>query len=143
MEEYQGNMTETLQLTIYGNPRSKKNSSRIVVNPKTKRPFILPSAAYKKYEGECIRQIGQNYTPIETPVNVCCTYYMETKRKIDISNLNSSLHDILVKANILSDDNRDVVAGTDGSRVLYDKENPRVEIEISEIGKYEQWKKRE
>lgn len=130
---------ESVKIVFYGNPRSKKNSSQIVMNPKTKRPFIIPSKQYKAYEQECIRQIGLNSTPIVYPVNVCCMYYMGTRRKIDISNLNSSIHDILVRANVLADDNRDIVAGTDGSRVLYDKANPRVEITISPMGDYEQW----
>jgi hypothetical protein len=40
------------------------------------------------------------------------------------------LHDILVKAKVLEDDNYKIVIGTDGSRVYYDKENPRTEVEI-------------
>ena len=41
--------------------------------------------------------------------------------------------DILVDAGILEDDNSNIVAGHDGSRVLYDKENPRTEILITRI----------
>ncbi len=62
---------------------------------------------------------------------------------MDKSNLEEAIHDILVKYGILSDDNRDVVASTDGSRVYYDKENPRAEIVISPLkGEYEQWAKK-
>lgn len=129
------------RIVFYGNPRTKKNGSRIVKNPKTGIPFVIPSKQYKDYEGECIRQIGVNNTPIDTPVNVQCIYYMQTRRKVDISNLNSSIHDILVKANVLADDNRDIVAGTDGSRVFYDKDNPRAEIIITDMENYEQWGK--
>lgn len=39
--------------------------------------------------------------------------------------------DILVDAGILADDNARIVTGHDGSRVLYDKGNPRVEIVIN------------
>ena len=35
-----------------------------------------------------------------------------------------------VKEKILSDDNINIIRSRDGSRVLYDKENPRAEIYI-------------
>jgi hypothetical protein len=34
---------------------------------------------------------------------------------------------------IIEDDNSQIVAGHDGSRVRYDKNNPRTEIEITEM----------
>jgi len=45
-------------------------------------------------------------------------------------NLLEAIQDILVKYDILKDDNSKIVASTDGSRVLYDKQNPRTEIYI-------------
>ena len=42
--------------------------------------------------------------------------------------------DILVRAGVLADDCASVVAGHDGSRVLLDRQRPRVEIEIIEMG---------
>ena len=42
-------------------------------------------------------------------------------------------HDTLVAAKILADDNNTIIASVDGSRVLYDKENPRTEIFIEEL----------
>ena len=42
--------------------------------------------------------------------------------------------DVLVKAGVLADDSAispDIVVSTDGSRVLIDKLNPRIEIEIT------------
>ena len=72
---------------------------------------------------------------IDYPVNVKATYYMPTKCKVDIVNLHSALHDILVKCGVLKDDNCRIVVSTDGSRVRYDKENPRTEIEITSEGK--------
>ena len=78
---------------------------------------------------------------IDCPVNIKAVFYMPTRRKVDISNLNSAIHDILVDARVISDDNRDVVAATDESRVYYDKNHPRVEITITPIDEeYEQWK---
>lgn len=42
-------------------------------------------------------------------------------------------HDTLVAAKILADDNNAIIASVDGSRVLYDKANPRTEIFIEEM----------
>ena len=52
---------------------------------------------------------------------------------VDKTNLESAIMDILVDARILKDDNSNIVAATDGSRVLYDKSNPRTEIFIDEM----------
>ena len=39
-----------------------------------------------------------------------------------------ALHDIMVKCGTLKDDNAHIIVSTDGSRVLYDKDNPRTEV---------------
>lgn len=69
---------------------------------------------------------------IAEPVNVQMVFYMPTKRKCDLVNLQEACLDILVKARILEDDNSNIVASMDGSGVEYDKENPRTEIVIQE-----------
>lgn len=116
-------------LTLHGAPRTKKNSQRIVTIKG--RPCILPSAEYKRYEGECIRQmIGIVDRPVPGPVNLKCLYYMPTRRRVDLVNLLEATCDILVHAGVIADDDCTIIAGHDGSRVLYDKENPRVEITI-------------
>ena len=58
---------------------------------------------------------------------------MKTRRAVDLANLLEATCDILVGANVLADDNTKVVATHDGSYVDYDKDNPRVEIFISEV----------
>lgn len=45
----------------------------------------------------------------------------------------STTDDLLVRAGVLADDNSQIVAAHDGSRVRLDRENPRVEIEIVSI----------
>ena len=47
---------------------------------------------------------------------------------------------MLVKAKVIQDDNRDIVASHDGSRVYYDKENPHIEITIEKLENYNQWR---
>lgn len=122
-----------LKFTLYGNPITKKNSQRILLT-RDGRPFIMPSKQYEQYRRDCLRQIvGDAKQRIETRVNVKYLFYMQTLRKVDLTNLEEALDDILVDAGVLADDNSRIVAGHDGSRVLYSKENPRVEIEIEEM----------
>lgn len=61
------------------------------------------------------------------------TFYMPTRRKVDLTNLMEAAHDTLVAAKILADDNNTIIASVDGSRVMYDKSNPRTEIFIEEM----------
>lgn len=82
---------------------------------------------------DCLRQIKRPHSPISACVNVRCVYYMKTARRVDLANLIEATTDILVKAHVLEDDNSKIVAAHDGSRVDYDKQNPRVEIWIEEM----------
>lgn len=114
-------------------PVTKKNSQRIIWNKRTKRYMLLPSANYERYELQCKYFIKPLETPIDYPVNVKALYYMDTRRRVDLTNLHEALHDILVKYKILKDDNFKIIQSTDGSRVLYDKENPHTEVYIEKI----------
>ena len=58
---------------------------------------------------------------------------MPTRRAVDLTNLNEALHDILVKGQVLVDDNAKIIVSTDGSRVHLDRENPRTEVKITEV----------
>lgn len=124
-------------LTLYGPPRTKKNSARIL--QAGGRRFVAPSAAFAEYQAQCLRQLWALPEPlparISTPVNLRCVYYMPTRRRVDLVNLIEATCDILVKAGVLEDDHCRIVAGHDGSRVEYDKGNPRAEIWIEEMEK--------
>lgn len=111
-------------------PISKKNSQRIFRPNGMNRPIIVPSDQYKRYEREAAYFIPKNIY-ISTPVNVKCLFYMPTRRKCDLTNLLEAIDDVLVKAGLLADDNYTVIQSHDGSRVYYDKENPRTEVYIS------------
>lgn len=118
-----------MKLTLYGDPRTKKNSARILKGRSGGR-FVAPSKAFVDYQESCLWQIKRPHSPISARVNVRCIYYMKTRRKVDLANLIEATCDILVKAGVLADDNSQIVAAHDGSRVEYDKNDPRVEIEI-------------
>lgn len=121
-----------MHLTLYGDPRTKKNSARILKGRSGGR-FVAPSKAFVDYQESCLWQIKRPHSPISARVNVRCIYYMQTRRKVDLANLIEATCDILVKAGVLADDNSRIVAAHDGSRVDYDKSDPRVEIEIEEM----------
>lgn len=120
-----------IHFTVKLPPISKKNSQQIVVNKATGRPFIMPSKQYKEYEKQALWFIPKNIC-ISQPVNVKCLFYMPTKRKCDLTNMLEAIDDVMVKAGLLVDDNYTIIESHDGSRVLYDKENPRTEVYIEQ-----------
>ena len=123
-------MKDTIKITIPIQPRTKKNSQRIVIV--RNRPMILPSKLYKDYEKECGLYLPKIDT-IKDRVEITCLYFMQTRRKVDLTNLLEATDDMLVHHKIIEDDNYNVIASHDGSRVFYDKENPRTEITIRKI----------
>ena len=131
-----------IHFTLNVVPHSKKNSSQIC-RLKNGRTLLLPSKLYKKFEDECLSLIGDDLKlNISNPITVQAHFYCKTRRKIDLTNLLEALDDMLVKAGVIKDDCRDVVASHDGSRVYYDKENPRIEIWIEDFKEeYVIWKK--
>ena len=108
----------------------KKNSQQIIINKATGRPMIIQSKRYREYEKKCGWFIQGKGEKINEPVTVKCLFYMPTKRRVDLTNLLNAILDILVKYEVIADDNSNIVYSTDGSRVLYDKENPRTEVTI-------------
>lgn len=135
-----------IQFIIPIKPVTKKNSQQIIpIKTKTgkMRHIIIPSAEYKKFEKECLpylNRVKAQIGVVNYPINLKCIFYTDTKRKIDLPNLLNAIDDAMVKAGLIVDDNRDIIAGHDGSRVYHDKISPRLEIEITEMQDYTQWK---
>ena len=110
-------------------PKTKKNSQRIIVV--NGRPMIIPSEQYKQFEKDALWYIEK--LGIDYPVNVKALFYMRTKRRVDLTNLLEALDDVLVKGGMLVDDNCNIIQSHDGSRVYYDKLNPRIEVYIENV----------
>lgn len=119
-----------MKFTIPVPPVTKKNSQRIIVAGG--RPRIIPSKAFVDYEIEASYYL-KRIKRITGMVNLKCVYYMPTRRKVDLVNLLEATCDLLVTCGILEDDNCQIVVSHDGSRVLYDKDNPRTEVEITAV----------
>ena len=123
-----------IHFTIDLAPRSKKNSMQILINPRTRRPFVAPSSAYKAYRKAALMLIpAEARQGIDYAVNVKAVFRMPTRRRVDLVNLEEALLDVLVDAGVLADDNSNIVAGHDGSRVEYDKEHPSTVVTITRM----------
>ncbi len=122
-----------LKFTIPLPPITKKNSSQIVFSYNKGKPKLIPSKKFTEYQKSCGWFINKPSKPLECKINIKAIYYMPTRRRVDITNLHSALHDVLVHYNVIKDDSCDIVAATDGSRVIYDKNAPRTEVTISEF----------
>lgn len=120
-----------MKYTLYGRPITKKNSQQIIKAGKYRK--IIPSERYKIYEKDCLYQLKQKPRAEGGPWNMQCVYYMPTRHRVDLVNLLEATCDIMVAAGIIEDDNSKIIAGHDGSRVKYDKRNPRVEITLTGV----------
>lgn len=135
----EGDLLELLaQYVIPLDPRTKKNHMTIAgTGPKCpkcgkrRKLFVRQGAAHSKYAFESAQYLNPRpKEPIGEQVHIVYVLYMQTKRRVDDLNLFASLDDILVHEKILKDDCVKFIRNRDGSRVLYDKENPRAEIYI-------------
>ena len=123
-----------MKMIIYGNPATKKNSMEIYRNSRTGQPFLTQSKRYKDYARDCAKQITGKYKQaIDYPINLKCVYYRKTKHRVDLTNLLAATCDILTDCGVIADDNYKIVRSHDGSRIDFDRDNPRVEIEIMEV----------
>lgn len=118
-----------IKFTIPIAPVSKKNHQQIV-RPNG-RPCIVQSKQYRDYEKAAMLYIPKTYSLLAGPVTVKALFYMPTRRRVDKLNLQAALDDILVRSGLLADDSCTVIPSHDGSRVFYDKEHPRTEVEIT------------
>lgn len=132
---------QDIKFTISLPPVTKKNHSQIKFkwskDKKTGKaktvPYIAPSQAYLRYEGDAGWFItgGLRNKMISAPINVKCLFYMPTTRTVDLPNLLNAIDDVLVKYRVIEDDNSDIIVSHDGSRVIKGDANPRTEITIS------------
>ena len=130
-----------VKFTLPLRPVTKKNSGQIVM--RGSYPMLLPSKQYMQFEKDStpyFLRVKMQAGEINYPVNVKCIFYMETHRRVDLCNLLNAVDDAMVASGLVIDDNRDIIAAHDGSRVYWDKDNPRIEIEITKMEDYEQWK---
>jgi Holliday junction resolvase RusA-like endonuclease len=107
------------------------SGSRCPYCGKFQKLFIRQGKSHTEYHAKAWAYLRPKPAqPIDTPVTVRYRFYMATRRKVDALNLCAAADDLLVETGILKDDCSAIIKSHDGTRVLYDKENPRTEIEI-------------
>lgn len=124
-------MKPLVRLTIPGAPRTKKTSNRVVRAGRTGCLRILPSEAYERW---CSRSMiplewrSPNHQAISVPVNCRALFYRDANAG-DAVGYYQGLADLLERAGIVQNDR--LIVSWDGSRLLKDAKNPRVEVEIT------------
>lgn len=113
--------------------RPKKNSQQLITNPRTGRPMIIQSKQYLQFERDCGYFLKKYARHINTPVNLKCTFYTSDRRRRDLTNLENAIADIMIKYGVIEDDNYNIIAGWDGSRIIYEKGREETIIEIEDI----------
>lgn len=117
-----------VKLVIKGSVPSKKNNYRCSCFKG--KPRLHHTQRYIDWERDAILQLENQYhgEPISDLVWAKFSFFMPTRHKRDLSNLYEAPQDALERAKVLENDN--LIKSHDGSRIAYDKENPRVEIEL-------------
>ena len=134
----------TISFILPGAPRTKKNSailvrgrsSAILVRGRSGgkgRPLLLPSAAYSRWAKEAkrslpdIRQQYRDLLPISTPCSIKALLYRDADRG-DAAGYYQALGDFLQDGGVLENDR--LIEDWDGSRLLVDRKQPRIEVAI-------------
>lgn len=124
---------ETIKIEIPLLCRSKKNSEQIIPNKRTGKSIIIQSKLYREFENSCGWYLMKYRLEINKRINIKATFIVPDRRKRDLTNLENAIADILVKYGVIEDDNYNIVAGWDGSRIVYKKGVEKTIIEIGGI----------
>ena len=121
-----------LSFTIPGAPRTSKNHTW-----RTKAGHQMPSKAYMEWDRQAIvlcllakMHLGRSKFPVRAEVNCCALFYREALTG-DAVGYYQALADTLEKAGIVENDR--LIVSWDGSRVLKDAKNPRVEVTLESV----------
>jgi len=146
-----------IKIVVPGNPIIKKNTSKTSLFQKDKFgrrtvraiPVHYYTKVYKEWARNAIQSCAVFKTkhpeisfPITEQLNMKCLFYRDSNRIIDLSNLFAGIQDVMAGnekwANIpkhlfqiIYDDSTRYIGSLDGSRVLLDKVNPRIEVYLT------------
>jgi hypothetical protein len=125
--------TLIMSFTIPGRPSTKKTSQRVVRRGGFTK--ILPSLLYEKYENHCksyCESFWKNlgYDPIDFGISIKLKVYLDSWIVGDECGYQQANGDIIQKHGIISDDMWIHWADNGNHMIHYDKENPRIEVEI-------------
>jgi Holliday junction resolvase RusA-like endonuclease len=134
-EKSRSHTDDLVVLELKGQAPSKKNRHRVLYNSKTHKPFVRSDEKYQNWETGAHYQLAlqRGHFNIDFPIKRCeyikVILYYGDKRKRDNSNVIESIHDALVAAKIIVDDNW-LVTGTTIQEPRYRAGEPGCLIEI-------------
>jgi hypothetical protein len=122
-----------LRFLIPGRPSTKKTSQRVVRRGGFTR--ILPSLLYEKYEKHCevyCKDLwcNKNLLPMDFGVGIKLKVYLDSWVVGDECGYQQAHGDIIQKHGIIANDMWIHWLDRDSHMIYYDKENPRIEVEI-------------
>ena len=127
------NDTLILSFNIPGRPATKKTSQRVVRRGGFTR--ILPSLLYEKYEKHCKSYCESiwkeyGYDPIDFGISVKLKVYLDSWIVGDECGYQQANGDIIQAHGIIKDDMWIHWVDNGEHMIHYDKENPRIEVEL-------------
>lgn len=129
-------MSKELKLIYRGRVLSKKNSKRIIRNPRTGKPMMISNRAAKDNENSMIDQFSAQTLSQKSPIGECeiqIKVYEPNLQKRDLDNQATSILDALVGAEVIADDSIKCVKGITVHFAGVDRENPRAIVEICSL----------
>lgn len=127
---------KSVELIYNGVVLSKKNSKRIIRNPRTGKPLVISNPSAKKNEDSMVKAFKKQSEYLELPLKKCwvkVNIFEPNWTRRDLDNQVTSILDALVKAEVLKDDGIKNVVGIKVSFGGVDATNPRAEITLTEI----------
>lgn len=123
------------ELHDIGCPTDKKTSNRVVTRKSDGRTFVLPSDANRSWTKSAVMQLQsqRHGTTFDSPVTMRALVYRE-KNLGDLIGYLQSICDALEAAQVVTNDR--LVVAFDGSRMLKDAANPRVEVTLTAMGEW-------
>lgn len=121
---------ETARFVVFGPPRTKKTSNRIV--RAGRRRYVLPSAPHQRWFCAALPQLKAQWRrqPLSVPVGVRALFFRE-RAAGDLCNYMQALADALERAGIVRNDR--LIASWDGSRLRKDAKQPRIELTVTKL----------
>lgn len=123
-----------MEIKITGQVPAQKNSKNIVYNRATGKPFIMSNANVKSWQNSAAMELLalRIKEPLKGRYEMSVMFYVKDNRRRDLDNMLSSIQDVLVKAQILEDDDwKHLRIGLLDAAL--DKENPRAILTLKQI----------
>lgn len=137
-------MPETYRFTIFGAPRTKKTHNEVV--RVRGRPVVMPSKQWRRWLRSAKLKLPDLFVTIRQNVNCRALFYRDASRG-DAVGYYQGLADFLERYGQIKRDGRVLRAGLiysdqqivswDGSRLLVDRERPRVEVELTIVSAHQ------